>query len=187
VPEGPVLVCNASFDRNKRHAELLDWLAPLLRSEPSAVLVLFGHRWFDPQVWELVNVRPRELGIGAQVRVTDWISYPEIRELLAWSSLTIINSLRETQCLAVYEALAAGVPTLISAIPELTSQFPNLPAHATGEVLRANVRRVLSEPELGRSLVESSQERVGWADITRHDQVFHATLERLLARRSMAG
>jgi glycosyltransferase involved in cell wall biosynthesis len=182
VPQGPVLVCNASFDRNKRHAELLDWLAPLLRSRPSAMLVLFGHRWFEPEVWELVNARPRELGIADQVRVTDWISYEEIRELLAWTSLTVINSLRETQCLALYEALAAGVPALISAVPDLTSQFPNLPAHATGEELRANVERILDEPGWGEDLVESSRERVAWADIARHDQVFQATLERLLAR-----
>lgn len=177
-----MIVCNASFDRNKRHAELLEWLAPLLRAQPSAVLVMFGHRWFQPEVWEMVNARPGELGIGHQVRVTDWISYEEIRELLAWSSLTVINSLRETQCLAVYEALAAGVPTLISAIPELTSQFPHLPAHATGEELRANVQRVLDEPGLAARLIESSRERVAWADTARHDQVFQDTLERLLAR-----
>ena len=182
VPQGPVLVCNASFDRNKRHAELLDWLAPFLRAEPSAVLVMFGHRWFEPEVWEMVNTRPRELGIGDQVRVTDWISYEDIRDLLAWSALTVINSLRETQCLAVYESLAAGVPALISAIPELTSQFPHLPAHATGQELRANVQRVLGEPGLAERLIESSRQRVAWADIARHDQVFQATLARLLAR-----
>lgn len=182
VPQGPVLVCNSSYDRNKRHAELLDWLAPLLRAHPSAVLVLFGHRWFEPEVWEMVNTRPSELGVGDQVRVTDWISYEEIRELLAWASLTVINSLRETQCLAVYEALAARVPTLISAIPQLTSQFPQLPAHSTGEELRANVQRVLEEPGLAERLIEATRERVAWADTARHDQLFNATLERLLAR-----
>lgn len=180
VPAGPVLVCNASFDLNKRHAELLEWLAPALRADRSAVLVLFGHRWFEPQVWEMVNTRPAELGVHRQVHVTDWIAYEEIRELLAWTSLSIINSLRETQCLAVYEALAAGVPALISNIPELVSQFPNLPAHSTGEELRANVERVLTEPGMAHRLVKSSQERVAWADVQRHDQVFHATVERLL-------
>jgi glycosyltransferase involved in cell wall biosynthesis len=181
VPDGPVVVCNASFDRNKRHAELLDWLAPWLRAEPSAVLVLFGHRWFEPEVWDLVNSRPELLGIGKQVLVSDWISYSAIRELLAWASLTIINSLRETQCLAVYEALAAGVPTLISAIPELVSQFPKLPAHASGEELRDNVTRVLGDAGFARRLVEGSEERVAWADVARHDAVFQATLERLVA------
>ena len=126
------------------------------------------------------EVKPGDSGIGQQVLVLDWISYPEIRELLAWTSLTIINSRRETQCLAVYEALAAGVPTLISAIPELVSQFPNLPAHTSGEELRANVGRVLSDQSFARSLVESSRDRVAWADVERHDEVFQATLRRLV-------
>lgn len=182
VPIGPVIVCNASFDRNKRHAELLEWLAPVLRSEPEAVLVLFGHRWFEPKIWEMVNTRPAELGIGEQVRVTDWISYEEIRELLAWASLTIVNSLRETQCLALYEALAAAVPTLISAIPELVSQFPNLPAHTSGEELRENVARVLGDREYAGHLVESSREQVDRADVRRHDALFQARLEALLGR-----
>jgi glycosyltransferase involved in cell wall biosynthesis len=184
VPRGPVLVCNASFDRNKRHAELLEWLAPLLREDPSAVLVLFGHPRFEPDVWEMVNRRPAELGVGSQVLVSDWISYPEIRELLAWSSLSIINSLRETQCLAVYESLAAGVPALVSAIPELTSQFPALPAHTSGEELRANVRRLLTEPGLVPGLLESSRARLAWADVARHDEVFQATVERLAVGRA---
>jgi glycosyltransferase involved in cell wall biosynthesis len=186
VPEGPVLVCNASFDRNKRHAELLDWLAPLLRSQPSTTLVLFGHRWFEPEVWDMVSARPAELGIAEQVRLTDWISYEDIRQLLAWTSLTVINSLRETQCLAVYESLAAGVPALISAIPELTSQFPSLPAHSGGRELRSNVQRVLDDPDLARGVVDGSAERIRWADIHRHDALFQTSLEALLGR-SLAG
>lgn len=187
VPRGPVLVCNSAFERHKRHAELLEWLAPTLAGDPSAVLVLFGHRWVEPEVWELVRTRPRELGIGDQVLVTDWITHQEIRELLGWATVTIMNSARETQCLAVYEALAAGVPTLISAIPELLAQFPHLPAHSDGAQLRFNLKRVLSEPGFGREIVESSREQVEWADVTRHDEVFHATLERLLGRRCDIG
>jgi hypothetical protein len=71
---------------------------------------------------------------------------------------------------------------LISAIPELVSQFPNLPAHVGGKDLRANVQRVLSDSEFGRSRVKSSHERVTWADIRRHDQLFQRTVDRLLGR-----
>jgi glycosyltransferase involved in cell wall biosynthesis len=182
TPAGPVLVCNSAFERHKRHRELLDALAPLLAADRSITLVLFGHRWMEPEIWEMVNTRPAALGIAEQVRVTDWISYSEIRDLLAWATLTIINSSRETQCLAIYEALAAGVPTLISAIPELVSQFPTLPAHASEWQLRSNVDQILAEPALGRSLLDSSREQVEQADVRRHDEVFHARLRRLLGR-----
>ena len=186
VPRGPVLVCNSAFERRKGHKQLLDALAPLMAADRSIVLVLFGHRWVEPDVWEMVNSRPSQLGIADQVLVTDWISYPEIRELLAWTTLTIINSARETQCMAIYEALAAGVPTLISAIPELTSQFPNLPAHGSVDELRSNAQRALGDPGLARRLVDSSRAQVEWADMARHDDVFHATLERLLGRSRVA-
>jgi len=88
--------------------------------------------------------------------------------------------------MAIYEALAAGVPTLISAIPELTSQFPNLPAHGSVDELRSNAQRALGDPGLARRLVDSSRAQVEWADMARHDDVFHATLERLLGRSRVA-
>jgi hypothetical protein len=82
----------------------------------------------------------------------------------------------------VYEALAAGVPTLISAIPELVSQFPNLPAHASGEELRANVDRVLEDPDYAGRLIESSRRQVDRADVRRHDALFQDRLGALLGR-----
>ncbi len=138
VPQGHVLVSNAAYTRRKRLVELLDALAPYLRANPSSILVLTGHQSVDPYETEIVRRRPAELGLGEQVMVTGWISPAEIRELLAWASVTVINSSWETQCMAIYEALAAGVPTLISAIPVLTSQFPSLPAHANDQELRSN-------------------------------------------------
>lgn len=182
VPQGHVLVSNAAYTRNKRLVELLDALAPFLAANPSDVLILAGHRSVEPDVTEMIGRRPAELGIGEQVMLTGWISRAEIRELLAWASVTIINSRLETQCMAVYEALAAGVPTLISAIPVLTSQFPSLPAHADDQELRSNLKRVLADPPFARSLIESSREQVAWADMTRHDEMFHSTLQRLLGR-----
>ena len=83
---------------------------------------------------------------------------------------------------AIYEALAAGVPTLISAIPVLTSQFPHLPAHAGPGELRRNLSRTLEDPQYRNALVESSRDRLAWVDITRHDTTFKSTVERLLGR-----
>jgi glycosyltransferase involved in cell wall biosynthesis len=181
-PRGLVLVCVSAYTRGKRVCELLETLAPFLTQNPSATLVLAGHPLVEPEVTEQLTAMPAALGVSNQVLITGWLSQSEIRELLGWASVAIINSRSEQQCLSIFEALAAGVPTLISAIPPLTSMFPALPAHTDGYELRANLERLLADPALGRSLIESSQERLAWADIDRHDEVFAAALSRLLKR-----
>lgn len=182
VPQGPVLVSTAAYARGKRVCELLEWVAPFLAENRSAVVVFVGHPSREPDVTEHLRTRPDALAVAEQVRVTGWLGHNELRDLMSWASVSIINSVRETQCLAIYEALASGVPTLISAIPMLTSQFPNLPAHRDERELRVNLESVLGDPALGASLIESSRERLVWADVRRHDEVFQDALARLLGR-----
>jgi glycosyltransferase involved in cell wall biosynthesis len=177
-----VLVSVAAYARGKRPLELLRMLAPFLAKNRSAVLVFVGHQFVEPEVTRELETLPAALGVGDQVMVPGWMSRPDIRELLGWASAAIINSRAETQCLAIYEALAAGVPVLISAIPALTSQFPALPAHASEHELRANLERVLGDSELRHELVRSSQARLGWADVRRHDELLASALSRLLGR-----
>jgi glycosyltransferase involved in cell wall biosynthesis len=181
VPAGPVLVCNAALMRVKRHPEILEAVAPFLRSEPGAVLVLVGHA-FEPDVGEEVERLRRALGVADQVRLTGWIDHDAIRELLAWATVAIMNSSAETQCMAIYEAMAAGVPTLIAAIPQLTSQFPALSSHRDGAGLAANLERLVADDDLRRRQVEAGRDRLAWADQRRHDDLFFATVERLLDR-----
>lgn len=179
IPRGPVLVCVAAYVRLKRVLELLQMVAPFLAEERSSVMVFVGHQFAEPDVAERLRTLPDELGVAEQVMVTGWMSHAEIRELLAWATVAITNTSRETQCLSVYEALAAGVPALIPAVPELTSQFPGLPAHSSGRELRCNLNRLLTDPGWGQTILASAQERLAWADVRRHDEVFHATLQRL--------
>jgi glycosyltransferase involved in cell wall biosynthesis len=179
VPRGPVLVCIAAYVRLKRVLDLLEMIAPFLAEDRSRVMVFVGHQFAEPGVAQQLRARPRALGIADQVMVTGWMSHEQIRDLLAWATVAITNSSRETQCLSVYEALAAGVPALIPAVPELTSQFPGLPAHSSGEQLRCNLNRLLTDPVWGQTIVASAQERLAWADVGHHDEIFHATLRRL--------
>jgi glycosyltransferase involved in cell wall biosynthesis len=184
VPDGPVIVCNSAYVRGKRVVELLDMLAPFLREHASSVLVCVGHQYADPETAATLLQRPADLGLQDQVLITGRISQAEIRDLLAWTDVSIINTLRETQCMAIYESLAAGVPALISAVPTLTSQFPGLPAHEDQTQLLSNLGRVLGEPGFVRELFDSARERVQWANPARHDEVFFSTLESLLGQRA---
>jgi glycosyltransferase involved in cell wall biosynthesis len=181
VPAGPVLVCVSAYVRLKRVCELLEMLAPLLAENRSCIAVFVGHQFAEPDTAERLRRMPAELGLADQVLVTGWLPQEQIRELLAWATVTIVNSSQETQCLAVYESLAAGVPALISAIPALTSQFPALPSHASGERLRLNLARLLDDPAWGQELVRAARDRIAWADLGRHDELFHSTVQQLRA------
>jgi glycosyltransferase involved in cell wall biosynthesis len=182
VPEGPVLVCISAYARGKRVVELVEMLAPWLRERPQAILVLVGHQFVDAEVTEQLGTVPAALAIDRQVVVTGWMPAGDIRQLLAWAAASIVNTAAETQCLAVYESLAAGVPALISAIPVLTSQFPTLPAHQGGPELLTNLDRLLAEPGARGAMLATTSERLVWADVARHDKVFAEGVERLLGR-----
>lgn len=185
-PRGPVLVCNAALIRRKRNPELIEALAPLLRANRDAVLVLVGNPSPEPEEVARIESARDAHGLAEQVLIAGQVSHAEIRALLAWASVSVINTAEETQCMAVYEALAAGVPAVIPRIPELTAQFPTLPAHANGRELLANVERVLGDPELRGTMIERSRDQLAWADVKRHDELWASNLERLLGREPRA-
>ncbi len=192
VPPGPVVTYVANIAPRKRHAELVTALAPVLRSRPDLRLVLVGKPWEvgagararaeSAGGGEALDEACRRHGVEHQVVRTGWQPLEVVREIFGWSTAQIIHSDSETQCLALYEGLAAGVPGLISDIPSLTTAFPVLPRHATEAQLADNVEALLAAPERGAELVAACQERVEWADVRRHDRLFYETMSRLVGR-----
>ena len=180
-PTGPVLVYVGNLTRGKRQLELVGALAPLLRERRDAVLVLVGEA-VEPGVQEAITAARAREDVAAQVLLTGRLGHWQIRELMQWAAMSVIHTAFETQCMALYESLAAGVPAVITAIPELTSQFPHLLAHADDAELRANVERLIADPDLGRRQVDQSADRLATVDWRRHDEQFYGTLERLLGR-----
>ncbi|MEY2423392.1 MAG: hypothetical protein QOI95_3459 [Acidimicrobiaceae bacterium] len=182
VPSGPVIAYVAGLQRVKRQPEALVALTGLLRTRPDLMLVFVGHA-FESSVEQELKASRAALGIEKQVLLLGALPHADIKSLYAWTALTVTNSEHETQCMSVYESLAAGVPAVISAIPELMSQFPGLPAHADGVSLSAHVEELLANPRRGAMLVEDARPQVAWADRKRHDDVFAQTVERLVPRR----
>jgi glycosyltransferase involved in cell wall biosynthesis len=177
-PGGPVVALVANLLRRKRQVEALTALEPVLARRADVTLVFAGAT-FEAEVEAELRARIRERGLTGRVRLLGGLPRDDVRQLLAWTSVHVVNTAFETQCMAVYESLAAGVPTLIAGIPELTSAFPELPAHRDAADLSRNVEAVLDDPELARRAVERSQARVRWADIEHHDELFEAGCERL--------
>lgn len=179
VPSGPVIACVSNLFAKKRQPQVVDWLAPLLRRGDDVRLVIAG-RVFDEQVARDVRSAIAGHDLGDRVHVVGELSHDDTRQLYAWSSAAVINSSVETQCMALYEALAAGVPVAIRDAPNLTSAFPQLPAHSNAGQLRSNVERYLDDEAARRNAVAACQERVAWADAHRHDELLNAHLDRLL-------
>lgn len=180
VPGGAVVAYVAQITEGKRQPEMVRDLVPLLRDRPEVTVVLAGYVVDEHEAAAVREIIARE-GLGESVVMLGGISQEDVRQLFAWTTIHIVNSAHETQCMSLYESLAAGVPTIVSDIPELTTAFPGLLRHATGTELRENVDRLLGSPGLGITQVSAARARLDWADVRRHDLVFSQTLKSLLA------
>ncbi len=67
----------------------------------------------------------KESGVGEDVVLTGLLRPGEIRKLLHISDIFVNSSSLEAQCIAVYEAGAAGLPLCLSEIGSFTSVFGN--------------------------------------------------------------
>jgi glycosyltransferase involved in cell wall biosynthesis len=180
APRGPVISYVAQIMQRKRQAELVSSLAELMRERPDVGLALAGYV-AEPEAERQLRALIHAERLENRVWILGRLTREEVRQLYAQSTAHVINTASEMECMVLYESLAAGTPTLISALPELTSAFPGLPAHHNGQELRANVGRLLDDPALGPRLVASARTRLGWADVVRHDEGFRRRLGAMLA------
>lgn len=180
VPTGPVVAYVSNIVSGKRQAELVAALASLLHRRPELTLAIVG-RTFDSGEMARVETVVRDEHLADQVWIAGELARNDLRQLYAWTQVHAVNTAHETQCMVVYESLAAGVPTLIPAIPSLSQAFPALSTHATDEELRVNVERLLDDRHVGDEQVRRSRSRVEWADVARHDRLFIEHCDRLLS------
>lgn len=180
TPPGPVVTYVAQLMKRKRQTEMVSALAPVLRDRPDVRLVFAGAP-VEPGAEDALRATAKGAGVAEQVHVLGPVSPPEeLRQLYAWTTVHAVNSAWETQCMVVYESLAAGVANAVSALPVLTTAFPDVPAHEDDDALRRNVVHLLDDAEARAAVVRESRDRLRWADIRRHDEVFRSTVTGLL-------
>ena len=180
-PAGPVLMYVANLAVGKRHPALVAGLAPLLRDRPEVRLTLVGGEVDAGLEAEVDAIAARE-GVGAEVVRTGFLDRGRIRALLAWADVSVVNTAHETQCMVLYESLAAGVPVVMSDIPELRSQLPFVPAHADAEQLCDNVGRLLDERDARAQQLVDAAPHLERVDVGRHDELCMEISQRLLDR-----
>ena len=178
-PSGPVVVHIANLYPVKQQVSMLEAIVPLLQQRTDLTFAIAGHP-VDTSIDHQLRVIAAESGVAERIRMLGGLGPDDARQLLAHAKASVINSSSETQCMTMYESLAAGVAVALPAVETLTAAFPDMPVHRNAVEMRNNIERLIDDPALRSKLIERAQERVAWADVRRHDDVVKTTLARLL-------
>ncbi len=138
LPEQPVFLSVGRLSSEKGHLVLLEAFSTVLKAHPTARLVLAG----DGPLRPLVEGRIDDLGLGAAVEITGWISSDEVRERIRGCRVLVHPSFTEGLPVVIMEAMAQRRPvisTYIAGIPELVRPGE------TGWLVPAGRARALAE------------------------------------------
>jgi len=120
-------LCCARFIPEKNLPALLDAYARYVVASPPAPwdLVLVGDGPLGPRL----RSAARALGVGERVRFTGPVQHPELPAYYGLASALVLPSASDTWGLVVNEAMAAGLPVLVSracgCVPELVREGVN--------------------------------------------------------------
>ena len=155
---GPVLLNVARLHREKGHADLLAAFEQVRARHPGAMLVLVGEGRARRSVEEAI----RDRGLEDSVRMAGVRS--DVRDLYHVADVNLLASYREGFSNVVLEALAAGVPQVLTDVGgnrEAIGQSgaglivpPGKPAELAGATIR-----ILSDPRLAGTMRDRARAR----------------------------
>lgn len=167
----PILLFLGRLDRKKGLDLLIPAFAQLVAGGADLHLVLAGP---DRGARAEAEVRVARLGLAGRVSFTGMLRGETKRAALAEAALFVLPSYRENFGLAVVEALAAGLPVLVS---DQVAIWREIEADGAGWVCRAEVRSLaetlaaaVADPaalaERGHRARESAKRRFDWSAVT---------------------
>ncbi len=132
----PYILFLGRLDPKKGLDILLEAFQAISDRFPRVRLVLAGPD--GAGMWEVLRTHAARLGVGARVSYRGLVD-PEAKiRLLAYASLFALPSRSEGMSIALLEALAAGVPAVISS----RCNVPEIEAEAAGRVVEPEPRQV---------------------------------------------
>jgi glycosyltransferase involved in cell wall biosynthesis len=154
--EGPIIMTLGRLSWEKRLDVLIRAFGQLADEVPDALLVIVGPD--DEGMGAALTAAASELGVSSRVRFTGALAGEEKLAALATADLWCSTSRFENFGLAAVEALAAGLPSLISdgvqIADEIRAARAALVAPSTPEAFAAGMRRLLGDTRLQRELSE---------------------------------
>ena len=144
----------ARLDPVKGIELLLDAFRIVREANPQVVLAIAGSG--DPGYQQTLRARAERLGIAADVIWTGFLDRTAKAQALADADVFVVPSQSESFGLAAVEALAAGVPTVmtngVGIADEVASNGAGIIVPANSRALGSAIERILSEPELAARL-----------------------------------
>jgi glycosyltransferase involved in cell wall biosynthesis len=111
--DGPAIVFTGRFVHAKRLPDLIDAFAQLRPRHPQATLVLAG----DGPLREELAARVMAAGLTPHVRFVGMLPPTQVAELLRLAYVYVLPSASEGIPCSLVEALASGLPSVVSDIP----------------------------------------------------------------------
>lgn len=158
-PDAFVALCPAKLHWQKDHATLLRAVAEV----PDVILLLAG----DGPLRANLEALASELGIADRVRFLGWRA--DVGPLLESADVFVLASRFEGMSNSLMEAMAAGVPALVSRIPENTVLIDDGESGLVFEVgdaaALAQALRGLRDPGLRARLTDAAYRRIQRNDV----------------------
>jgi glycosyltransferase involved in cell wall biosynthesis len=162
-PDGrpPVILCSARFVDRKRQDDLIQAVAILAERSMDSRLELLG----DGPNLERARQLATDLGLGGKVDFPGALPPEQVRARLERAAVFCLPSLWEGQPAAAIEAMAVGVPMVITDTPgtrELIDDGQNgllVPARDPAALADA-IERIFADPGLAQSMASQARSRV---------------------------
>jgi len=165
----PYLLSVGTIQPRKNFQMLIKAFAPIAKHHPHNLFIAGGKGWLEN---EMMAEASRQ-GIADRVRFLGFVADEQLPALYSGASIFLFPSLYEGFGLPVLEAMACGVPSIISkssSLPEVGGDAamqlnPELP-----EAWSEGMERVLSDPRLAENMVRAGFTKVkqfGWEKAAR--------------------
>lgn len=154
----PIVVCVAGFRHEKRQEDLIRAMPMVRRSFPGSLLVLAGSGWYR----ENLRAIAQEAGVADMVRFAG--ECEDVPALLAAADVFVLPSSVEPFGMSPVEAMAAGVPVVVTrtgGLAEIVTDGVDgllVPVHDP-DAIAAAIVRICNDPELRAALVTAGRTR----------------------------